>query len=211
MDKVTSEQRRSGRAQLPWPIPFGFAGGLYDEDTGLVRFGARDYDPRIGRWTSKDPIGFEGGQANLYVYVGNAPVNRLDLDGRWGILAGGDATAVFGGVLNIIGGRFWGFGGDSSGTYSGAGIGIGFPPAAGASGIVGFYTGSGEQFAASNTLFAGVGELIGVEVNLFLGPEGTWGVAFGVGVTAGSPVSGGIIPASDVRFLPEQSLSCEGP
>jgi hypothetical protein len=28
--------------------PFGFAGGLYDTDTGLVRFGARDYDPVNG-------------------------------------------------------------------------------------------------------------------------------------------------------------------
>jgi RHS repeat-associated protein len=37
--------------------PFGFAGGLYDPDTGLVRFGARDYDAETGRWTAKDPIG----------------------------------------------------------------------------------------------------------------------------------------------------------
>jgi len=29
--------------------PFGFAGGLYDRDTNLVRFGARDYDPETGR------------------------------------------------------------------------------------------------------------------------------------------------------------------
>lgn len=36
--------------------PFGFAGGLYDRDTGLVRFGARDYDPQTGRWTNKDPL-----------------------------------------------------------------------------------------------------------------------------------------------------------
>jgi RHS repeat-associated protein len=36
-------------------VPFGFAGGLYDADTGLVRFGARDYDPVAGRWMSKDP------------------------------------------------------------------------------------------------------------------------------------------------------------
>jgi RHS repeat-associated protein len=36
--------------------PFGFAGGLYDADTGLVRFGARDYDAYTGRWTAKDPI-----------------------------------------------------------------------------------------------------------------------------------------------------------
>jgi len=37
--------------------PFGFAGGIYDRDTGLVRHGARDYDPETGRWTAKDPIG----------------------------------------------------------------------------------------------------------------------------------------------------------
>lgn len=29
--------------------PFGFAGGIYDRDTGLVRFGARDYDAQTGR------------------------------------------------------------------------------------------------------------------------------------------------------------------
>ena len=51
--------------------PFGFAGGLYDPDTGLVRFGARDYDPVTGRWTATDPISFAGGQANLYGYVIN--------------------------------------------------------------------------------------------------------------------------------------------
>ena len=38
--------------------PFGFAGGLYDPDTRLVRFGASDYDQAIGRWTAKDPSGF---------------------------------------------------------------------------------------------------------------------------------------------------------
>ncbi|MDD9938190.1 MAG: hypothetical protein OXT09_31560 [Myxococcales bacterium] len=62
--------------------PFGFAGGLYDADTGLVRFGARDYDPVVGRWTAKDPILFDGGQENLYVYVGNDPVNGIDPSGQ---------------------------------------------------------------------------------------------------------------------------------
>lgn len=66
-------------------LPFGFAGGVYDGDTGLVRFGARDYDSRVGRWTSKDPILWSGGQGNLYGYVGNNPVNLIDPFGlrRW--------------------------------------------------------------------------------------------------------------------------------
>jgi RHS repeat-associated protein len=58
--------------------PFGFAGGLYDQDTKLVRFGARDYNPIIGRWTAKDPIRFKGGDTNLYGYVLNDPVNLVD-------------------------------------------------------------------------------------------------------------------------------------
>jgi RHS repeat-associated protein len=61
--------------------PFGFAGGLYDDDTGLVRFGARDYDAHNGRWTAKDPILFGGGLVNLYSYAGSNPVDLLDPDG----------------------------------------------------------------------------------------------------------------------------------
>ncbi|MGB8332618.1 MAG: RHS repeat-associated core domain-containing protein, partial [Polyangiales bacterium] len=52
--------------------PFGFVGGLYDDDTGLVRFGARDYDAHSGRWTAKDLLLFDDG-ANLYVYAGSDP------------------------------------------------------------------------------------------------------------------------------------------
>lgn len=62
--------------------PFGFAGGLYDPETGLVRFGARDYDAETGRWTTKDPIGFEGGSTNLYEYAANNPVNFIDPSGE---------------------------------------------------------------------------------------------------------------------------------
>ena len=63
--------------------PFGFAGGLYDSDTKLVRFGFRDYDPEIGRWTARDPILFGGSDLNLYEYVLNDPVNMIDPDGLW--------------------------------------------------------------------------------------------------------------------------------
>jgi len=51
---------------------------LYDTDTQLVRFGARDYDPEIGRWTVKDPIRFVGGDSNLFGYVLNDPINGID-------------------------------------------------------------------------------------------------------------------------------------
>lgn len=69
--------------------PFGFAGGLYDRDTGLVRFGARDYDAETGRWTAKDPILFQGGSVNLFEYAINDPVNFVDPEGQqWN---GGDS------------------------------------------------------------------------------------------------------------------------
>jgi RHS repeat-associated protein len=61
--------------------PFGFAGGMYDLATGLVRFGARDYDPQVGRWTAKDGVGFGGGTPNLYEYVTSDPVNSYDPEG----------------------------------------------------------------------------------------------------------------------------------
>ena len=59
-------------------VPFGFAGGLYDHDTKLTRFGYRDYDAYTGKWTAKDPIGFDGGDSNLYGYVLGDPVNFTD-------------------------------------------------------------------------------------------------------------------------------------
>lgn len=65
--------------------PFGFAGGLYDTHTGLVRFGARDYDGETGRWTTKDPLQFGGGDANLYGYGFGDPVNERD---PFGLLSG---------------------------------------------------------------------------------------------------------------------------
>jgi len=62
--------------------PFGFAGGLYDPLTGLVRFGARDYDPNVGRWTTRDPALFNGGDANLYSYALNDPATGFDASGQ---------------------------------------------------------------------------------------------------------------------------------
>ncbi len=63
-------------------VPFGFAGGLYDADTGLVRFGFRDYDAEVGKWTAKDSIGFGGGDSDLYGYCGENPISLISAPGR---------------------------------------------------------------------------------------------------------------------------------
>ncbi|OFX24839.1 MAG: hypothetical protein A2V77_17490 [Anaeromyxobacter sp. RBG_16_69_14] len=84
--------------------PFGFAGGLYDRDTGLVRFGARDYDPSVGRWTNKDPIRFSGG-LNLYEYVANDPINLTDPTGRAAIIINMGSGPVTSSHTSPSGGR----------------------------------------------------------------------------------------------------------
>jgi RHS repeat-associated protein len=87
-DRVRHDYDEFGRVTQntsPGFQPFGFAGGLYDDATKLVRFGARDYEPETGRWTAKDPIGRNGDDSHFYAYVGNAPVNRVDPTGLWSI------------------------------------------------------------------------------------------------------------------------------
>ncbi|MFA7157913.1 MAG: RHS repeat-associated core domain-containing protein [Kiritimatiellia bacterium] len=101
--------------------PFGFAGGLYDADTGLVRFGARDYAPETGRWLIRDPAGFMGPDVNLYAYCSNDPVNLADSlglgpnwvtmgtgagqmgYGSWQVISGVAAATAGGGPLTPAG------------------------------------------------------------------------------------------------------------
>ncbi|MBX3263378.1 MAG: RHS repeat-associated core domain-containing protein, partial [Labilithrix sp.] len=77
--------------------PFGFAGGLWDRDTGLVRFGTRDYDPTTGRWTTKDASRFGGG-LNFYVYCDGDPINRIDTDGHFWR----EVERVFGAGIRVV-------------------------------------------------------------------------------------------------------------
>jgi RHS repeat-associated protein len=116
--------------------PFGFAGGLYDDDTGLVRFGARDYDAYAGRWTAKDPILFEGNQANLCAYVANDTLNKLDpLTFSTGFSASGAAFG-FGGSFSISG--TFGYGSEGV-RESGLSITVAGGAVAGIGGSVGVY------------------------------------------------------------------------
>ena len=66
--------------------PFKFVGqfGVMTEPNGLYYMRARYYDPQVGRFISEDPIGFEGGDVNLYVYASNNPILFID---PWGLCA----------------------------------------------------------------------------------------------------------------------------
>jgi RHS repeat-associated protein len=75
--------------------PFGYAGGLTDPTTGLIRFGARDYDPTTTQWLSRDPIGFTGGP-NHYAYADGDPVNRIDPTGH-------NALGCFADIMGLAG------------------------------------------------------------------------------------------------------------
>ena len=52
----------------------------FNTETGLSYYRARYYDPAAGRFTGEDPLQFSAGP-NFYVYVGNGPVDRVDLFG----------------------------------------------------------------------------------------------------------------------------------
>ncbi len=109
--------------------PFGFAGGIYDRDTGLTQFGVRDYDPETGRWTAKDPIGFRGLDSNLYGYVFNDPINAVDLDGQLtsylvGAFIGGVLRGAAVGALTGAAKSFAASGGNIEETITGAKSGL---------------------------------------------------------------------------------------
>jgi RHS repeat-associated protein len=78
--------------------PFGFAGGLFDGDTRLTRFGARDYAVSEGRWVSPEPLlrnpawvvsqAASGMHVSAYAYALNNPIRYVDPTGLWVNLTG---------------------------------------------------------------------------------------------------------------------------
>ncbi len=62
--------------------PFGFTGREWDADSGLYFYRARYYDPGVGRFISRDPVGLTGGP-NLYMYAANNPVSNVDPTGNF--------------------------------------------------------------------------------------------------------------------------------
>jgi len=165
--------------------PFGFAGGLYDRDTKLVRFRARDYDPEVGRWTAKDPIGFDGGDANLYGYALGDSVNWLDPIGLWVLDVGVSGGIPVGGGLGYnVGIQL-----TETGIYSyyGAGLGVG----AGTT-LTLFPTGDAREGVRGTLTARGRNGIVGGVVNVTNDnpeshPEAN--VGFGLGIGGGAAVT----------------------
>jgi RHS repeat-associated protein len=104
--------------------PIRYAAREFDSETDLYFDRARYYDSDAGRFLSEDPLGFVGGDANLYAYVWNSPLGYVDPDGTWGVGLSDSASAGvgegFGGVAEISGGAgvFGGTGGAQCNTCS---------------------------------------------------------------------------------------------
>lgn len=81
------------------PNPQRFTGRDFDTETGLYYYRARYYDPELGRFLAEDPLGFDGGEPNLYGYVGNNPLRFNDPTGEIANLAAAGIGAGVGGIL----------------------------------------------------------------------------------------------------------------
>ena len=163
-------------------LAVGFAGGLPDPDTDLVRFGWRDYEPASGRWTGADPIVYAGRSLNLYEYVGSDPVNAIDPAG-----------------LLTVGGSFYaGFGGGIELTITRQGFAVCTEGGVGAGGGVGLNLASSElPDAVTSAVFeAGIGPISGgLEVPF----DDCWASGRGLNVNVSGPPLDprGLLPSTD--------------
>ena len=88
----------AGKAAPNIATTYRYTGREYDSDTGLYYYRNRWYDPEVGRFISEDPIGFAGGDTNLYGYVGNNPYSFRDPHGENPLVA---VAFLFGVAVHI--------------------------------------------------------------------------------------------------------------
>ncbi|PJB55079.1 MAG: hypothetical protein CO098_18255 [Bacteroidetes bacterium CG_4_9_14_3_um_filter_41_19] len=83
-----------GRNYSPDSYRFGFNGMEMDNEvkgTGnSLDFGARIYDPRLGRWLACDPLAVKYPDVSPYTFVLNTPIQAIDPDGKVVIFIGGN-------------------------------------------------------------------------------------------------------------------------
>ena len=178
---------------------FVYAGMFYNADSGLYLTQYRAYDPAVGRWLSRDPLGESrdpGG--NLYAYVGNDPLNGVDPTGLATLQLGGAGSINLPFGLSIPLG--FGVAIDTQGhvglySYAGGGAQVGANVEAGLSIQVSnaktISDLTGPFFDVSG--HAGVG--VGGSVDYFTGSSANGPVTGGgvtLGAAAGASVSGGV-------------------
>jgi len=114
--------------------PYTYTGRELDQETGLYYYRARYYDPTTGRFLQNDPVGFRGGDINLYRYVSNNPIYFRDPLGlqNTAVFPGTAAgSAAQQGASAVVKGALQGIG-SGLGTVAGAITGvIVFPDVAG--------------------------------------------------------------------------------
>ncbi|MEO3885198.1 RHS repeat-associated core domain-containing protein [Nonomuraea sp. B5E05] len=135
-----------GQPAGSWPGERGFVGGTGDSSIGMVRLGAREYDPALGGFISVDPIiDFQDPeQMNGYAYADNSPITFADPDGR---LIGSWLTGGGRGVGGKVGG--------------GSGRGAGGRVGGGAGGGIGRVISGGSKGASAGGKVPGIGGSIG--------------------------------------------------
>jgi RHS repeat-associated protein len=200
-----------------------FQGGRYEGATGLYNFRARDYSPGLGRWLRPDPLGFGGGDTNLYRYVGGNPATYNDPNGQSPVLVGSLVGAGISGLLyaanwiatgqgdwrgllaNIVGGAV---GGAVGGLILRAAAASPLLGRWAASGVAGILSG-GAQSAVTQFLYTGRvdfgqvwnsaagGGLIGLALGWIPGLAGLRGGSSGGGGSLAAALVGGgeLVPA----------------
>ncbi len=175
-------------------IPFAYTGREWEPEVGMYFYRARFYDPMLGRFISRDPIGLSGGDVNLYAYAGNNPILFVDPTGNITFvsgLIGGAIGAVAGGIgqfavdvvnVTLNDGEFSSAasyaGAISGGATTGAVLGTTFNPylAGAAGGAVGnattqaidLATGKRESFSGGELAF---GMTVGAATGFIPGPK----------------------------------------
>ena len=111
-------------AAISSPVVYGYTGRQLDPESQTYYYRARTYLPEAGRFLTKDPIGFDGGDVNLYRYVGNSPLNYTD---PYGLCV----PTPFGGCFPGPG-----FIGQGAGAFAGAAAAVGIGAGAAACGVL---------------------------------------------------------------------------
>jgi RHS repeat-associated protein len=166
---------------------YTYTGREWDKETGLYYYRARYYDPMEGRFVSRDPIAFAGGDVNLYGYVSNNPIDWTDPYGLFELFgkeinvnAGGGLQAGVQAILIGLNGSVGGVGGTDGQRCGEATICFSLGP--------GIYAGGG--------VYGAVGGTSGNTSNV-----GGWSIGGGGDAGWGQSVGGqGTIGPTSVRY-----------